>query len=82
MILHTEITDKDLRNKIKQQRICLGGNRKLKIYGTLSCASGKRLKRENRVFFYSEKEALKKGYRPCGHCMKDSYQRWKHGFIW
>lgn len=81
MILHTEMTDKDLRNKIKQKRICWGGNRKLKIYGTLSCASGKRLKKENRVFFYSENEAMKKGYRPCRHCMKEYYQRRKHGFI-
>lgn len=81
MITHIEITDKELWSKIKHKKICLGGNRKLKIYGTLSCASGKRLKRENRVFFNSEKEALKNGYRPCGHCMKGHYQKWKNGFI-
>ncbi|MFD2036550.1 Ada metal-binding domain-containing protein [Belliella marina] len=81
MIQHIEITDKELWNKIKHRKICLGGNRKLKIYGTLSCVSGKRLKRENRVFFSSEKEALESGYRPCGHCMKAHYQKWKNGFI-
>jgi hypothetical protein len=51
MIYHDEISDCYLRNKIKNAEICLGGNRKLKIYGTLKCASGKRMKRENRVFF-------------------------------
>jgi len=39
------------------------------------------MKIENRVFFISEKEALDNGYRPCGHCMKSEYQKWKDGFI-
>lgn len=81
MIRHSEISDKDLRNKIKQGEIRFGGNRKLKIYGTLSCVSGKKMKRENRVFFITEKEALQNNYRPCGHCMKDQYQKWKNEFI-
>lgn len=81
MIQHNEISDTDLRNKIKQQKICFGGNRKLKIYGTLSCTSGKRMKRENRVFFSSEQEAQQNNYRPCGHCMKTEYKKWKNGFI-
>ena len=81
MILHSEIPDNDLRSKIKQQEIHFGGNRKLKIYGTLSCASGKTTKRENRVFFPTEKEATQNRYRPCGHCMKEPYQKWKNGFI-
>jgi hypothetical protein len=57
--------------------IRLGGNSKLKIYGTLSCQSGKRMKPANRVFFSSEQEAIGSGYRPCGHCMKEAYQSWQ-----
>ena len=70
MIRHTEISTKELRRKIRQNEIRFGGNEKLKIYGTLQCKSGKRMKKENRVFFVSEKEAIKQGYRPCGHCLK------------
>jgi len=81
MIGHSELSDKDLRSKIKQQKIRFGGNRKLKIYGTLACKSGKKMKRENRVFFYAEDEALAKDFRPCGHCMKVNYKQWKNGFI-
>jgi len=81
MIQHSEINDNDLRNQIKQKEICFGGNRNLKIYGILQCKSGKRMKKENRVFFVSESEAIKKGFRPCGHCMKVNYQKWKNEFI-
>jgi hypothetical protein len=45
----------DLRSKIKYQEIRFGGNKKLKIYGLLNCKSGKRMKREKRVFFSNEK---------------------------
>jgi hypothetical protein len=76
MITHIDISDGDLRSKIKKKEICLGGNSKLKIYGTLQCKSGKRMKRENRVFFASEEEALKGGFRPCGHCMRTKYKKW------
>ena len=78
MIYHTEIGDTALRTKIKRKEICFGGNIKLKIYGTLQCASGKRMKRKNRVFFISEIEAIQNGFRPCGHCMKARYEKWKH----
>lgn len=81
MIKHSEISDSELRSKIKQQKICFGGNRKLNIYGTLSCTSGKRMKRENRIFFSSEQETQQNNYRPCGHCMKVEYKKWKNGFI-
>lgn len=81
MTRHGEISNSDLRSKIKQQKICFGGNRKLKIYGTLSCASGKRMKKENRVFFKSEQEAKQNNYRPCGHCMRIEYKKWKDGLI-
>ncbi len=69
MIKHIAITDSDLLKKILRKEIAFGGNRKLKVYGTLQCKSGKRMKRENRVFFASEGEALQNSYRPCGHCL-------------
>jgi hypothetical protein len=62
---------------ITSGEISLGGNSKLKIYGTLSCQSGKRMKPFNRVFFSSEQEAINAGYRPCGHCMKEAYRLWQ-----
>ncbi len=81
MIQHSEISDSDLRSKIKRQEIYFGGNKKLKIYGLLNCKSGKRMKRENRVFFSTENEATENGFRPCGHCMKTEYKNWKNGLI-
>ena len=58
-------------------QIKLGGNKKLKIYGKLNCASGKRMKIENRVFFKNEEEAIAFGYRPCGNCLTAEYKIWK-----
>ncbi|MFD1631742.1 Ada metal-binding domain-containing protein [Pseudopedobacter beijingensis] len=81
MIRHADISDNELRSKIRNHEIHFGGNRKLKIYGGLSCASGKRMKRENRVFFTSEQEALQNNYRPCGHCMNKAYKKWKEGMM-
>jgi methylphosphotriester-DNA--protein-cysteine methyltransferase len=81
MILHEQITGTELRQKIRQGQICFGGNRGLKIYGKLDCYSGKKMKMANRVFFASEKEAVEGGYRPCGHCMREQYLKWKHGTI-
>lgn len=81
MIQHSKISEGDLRIKIKHHKIHFGGNRKLKIYGTLSCTSGKRMKKENRVFFRTEEEALENGYRLCRHCMRTLYKKWKDGFI-
>jgi methylphosphotriester-DNA--protein-cysteine methyltransferase len=78
MMHHSAIRENDLRIQIKQGRICLGGNKKLKIYGTLQCSSGKRMKRENRVFFFTVDDALQNGFRPCGHCMKQAYLKWKN----
>jgi methylphosphotriester-DNA--protein-cysteine methyltransferase len=62
---------------VKNQSIALGGNSKLKIYGRLECASSKRMKAENRVFFANEQEAINKGYRPCAKCMPQQYGLWK-----
>ncbi len=76
MIRHSDIDDLSLRQQIKSRSIQFGGNARLRIYGSLDCKSGKRIKRENRVFFESEAEALEKGYRPCGHCMKEAYKEW------
>ncbi|MBC7950095.1 MAG: metal-binding protein [Chitinophagaceae bacterium] len=76
MIRHMLISNSDVRKNIKQKKICFGGNSKLKIYGTLRCKSGKRMRQENRVFFRSENEAIKNGFRPCGHCLKTEYKKW------
>lgn len=77
MILHAELADIELHRLIKVGDINLAGNIKLKIFGKLKCASGKRLKKANRVFFTSENEAVQAGFRPCGHCMQTDYRAWK-----
>ncbi|MCF2876521.1 MULTISPECIES: Ada metal-binding domain-containing protein [unclassified Tenacibaculum] len=77
MIKHSDINKKELFLKIKNKEITLGGNRRLKIYGTLQCKSGKRMKIQNRMFFKTEKEAKENDFRPCGHCMTDKYKLWK-----
>lgn len=66
-----------LKQLINAKEISIGGNPKLKIYGTLNCSSGKRMKVENRVFFKGESEAILAGFRPCGHCMREKYLIWK-----
>lgn len=81
MIFHNDIPDSLLHKKIRRKDILFGGNAKLKIYGRLNCASGKRMLRSNRVFFSAEKDAAINGYRPCGHCMKPAYNAWKNGFV-
>lgn len=81
MIQHSEISDGELKIKIREGAIRFGGNNKLKIYGALSCAPGKRMKRTNRVFFISEQEAIANGFRPCGHCLKTAYKKWKNETI-
>jgi methylphosphotriester-DNA--protein-cysteine methyltransferase len=81
MIRHSEINPLDLRRKIRQRHILFAGNANLKIYGNLGCKSGKRMKKQNRVFFGSEKEALEHGYRPCGNCLKTKYKNWKNAIV-
>jgi Metal binding domain of Ada len=63
----------NLFNNLMNKLITLAGNKKLKIYGTLQCTSGKRIKKENRVFFKDETEAILLGFRPCGHCLHQKY---------
>ena len=76
MLYHLQMTSVDLKTKILAGEIRFGGNTKLKIYGTLTCTSGKRMKKQNRVFFYNEKEAITAGFRPCGHCLRKKYLAW------
>ncbi|HEY1032796.1 MAG TPA: Ada metal-binding domain-containing protein [Flavipsychrobacter sp.] len=74
---HRELDATTVHAMIRNQQVTMGGNKRLKIYGKLSCASGKRMKRENRVFFTNEAAAIYAGYRPCGHCMPKAYKKWK-----
>ena len=84
MIAHADLgmlrfaRSRKLWRLIQEGTITLAGNKRLKIYGTLQCSSGKKIKVENRVFFKSSKEAIIMGYRPCGHCMSASYLQWKN----
>jgi len=68
---------KNIARLIRNGSITLGGYKKARIYGLLTCSSGKRMNVDNRVFFKDEAEALKNDYRPCGHCMKKEYAKWK-----
>ena len=77
MIYQSEINSEGLKRKIKRGEIVLAVNSKLKIYGRLNCSSGKRMKRENRVFFGSTAEAAVAGFRPCGHCLAQEFKAWK-----
>ncbi|WP_426670997.1 Ada metal-binding domain-containing protein [Mucilaginibacter sp. McL0603] len=83
MIVHNKLDEtpfkrtRQLKILIDKGEVQLAGNSKLKIYGKLNCSSGKRMKTENRVFFRSETEAKRMGYRPCGHCMREDYLLWK-----
>src|SRR4051812_6627674 len=68
-----------------EQAGTLGGNRQLRIYGCLDCKSAVRALPSGyakvRVFFADEAAAIAAGYRPCGHCLRERYQRWKKGGV-
>lgn len=81
MVKHSDMGKRELFKALKVGKIRLGGNLQLKIYGTLHCRSGKRLLKNNRVFFANEQEAVAEGYRPCSHCMRTAYKKWKDGII-
>jgi methylphosphotriester-DNA--protein-cysteine methyltransferase len=77
---HHNLSSSNLFRLLKTEQISLAGNQQLKIFGTLSCSSGKKMKSINRVFFRDEAEALSLGYRPCGHCLRKKFKLWKSGF--
>ncbi len=77
MLKHEHLTQKEVISLIRAGEIPIAGNSRLKIFGRLNCASGKRMKKENRVFFKNETEAIESGFRPCGHCMHDQYIAWR-----
>jgi len=77
MLMHKQLTKEVLSQHVRNGTITFAGNSSLKIYGLFTCYSGKRIKKENRVFFKDETEAIQLGFRPCGHCMRDQYQKWR-----
>lgn len=81
MIRHSEISNIELRISIRHEEIALSGNMMLKIYGVLHCSTGKRMNKENRVFFKSKEEATATGFRACGLCMRSEYKKWKNDLI-
>ena len=81
MIRHDDLNDQELFRSLKTRSICFAGNENLKIYGKLTCKSGRRMNKNNRVFFTTEAEALAAGFRPCGHCMNAAYKKWKDGIV-
>lgn len=78
MIEHRNHTEKEIRSFIRNGEIHWAGNIAGKIYGSLDCASGKRMMKKNRIFFKTEAEAIRSGFRPCGHCLRSRYIRWKN----
>ncbi|MFF3787707.1 Ada metal-binding domain-containing protein [Streptomyces sp. NPDC001933] len=57
------------------------GHRGSKIYGRLDCPAALRAIARggyvrHRVFFADEATAIAAGFRPCGTCCKDRFQRW------
>ena len=66
---NNEDRKKKLASLIRSRETNYGGYKKTRIYGLLSCKSGKRMKTTNRVFFKNEQQAVSAGYRPCGACL-------------
>ena len=77
MILHFAIGPEQLRRLIRKRKIVLAGNARLKIYGQLRCRSGMRMNKRNRVFFAAVDDAILMGYRPCGRCLHQDYNKWR-----
>jgi len=77
-----KLTNQNNKNYFSNKPGKFAGNKKLKIYGKSNCPSAlmwikKGYYIKNRVFFASEKIAIKAGYRPCAICMKEKYLLWK-----
>lgn len=81
MIRHDTIHEASLHRMIRDGRLTFAGNRRLKIFGRLDCRTGRRLGRENRVFFATRSEAEGCGYRPCARCLRAAYDVWKSAVI-
>ncbi len=81
MLRHQDMNSTQFRQLFRRKFICLAGNLRLKIYGHLHCASGKRMKKSKRVFFHSVEEAAALGFRPCGLCMHHEFQKWRNGSV-
>ena len=77
MLRHHLIDDRTLRRLIRTGEAAWAGNAQLRIYGRLDCKSGRRMKRQNRVFFGTDAAPLALGFRPCGHCLRREYLLWK-----
>lgn len=81
MIEHNTLSESNIMKLVRNGSISHAGNAQLKIFGKLNCKSGKRMKKENRVFFKNRDEAFSLGFRPCGHCLNSEYKNWKNGII-
>ncbi|MDW3194318.1 MAG: Ada metal-binding domain-containing protein [Cytophagales bacterium] len=81
MTEHAALASMQLFRMIRTGKLVYAGNKRLMIYGTLHCKSGKRMNKMNRIFFMNEEEAIAEGYRPCGHCMREAYKNWKDGVV-
>jgi methylphosphotriester-DNA--protein-cysteine methyltransferase len=77
MIEHKKLSDKEVRSLIRGNKITYAGNIPAKVYGTLACSAGKRMKKENRIFFLDRDEAILAGFRPCGKCLHHEFKIWK-----
>ncbi len=77
MIFHRDLTDEAVRAALRRCLLLFAGHVRYKIFGRLDCRSGRRMKRNNRVFFANEADARAEGFRPCGHCMRKDYAVWK-----
>ena len=59
------------------------GNVTHRIFGRLTCASGRRMYAENRVFFATWDDAIAAGYRPCRKCRPSPFDRYaRHDGAW
>lgn len=62
-----------------------GGHSGTIVYGRMDCSAARTALNgphrdiyiSHRVFFKDEATALKAGYRPCGRCLKEKYDRYK-----
>ena len=68
---------------LSDEKGTLGGNRRNKVYERLDCSAALRALKQGdtyanyRVFIKDEETAIAAGYRPCGTCMRQQYNKWK-----